>query len=84
MWLVICQVTDDVAMYEVRDDGRNIKVTHHNGLFLVAPAKDDAMPLGGSESASDESTTWSALVELTPLEWKSEICLLYTSDAADE
>ena len=30
------------------------------------------MPLGGSESISDEGTTWSALAELTPLKWKSE------------
>ena len=38
----------------------------------MAPAKEDAMPLGGSESISDEGTTWSALAKLTPLEWKSE------------
>ena len=72
-YVVIHQVTNDVPAYEVRDDGGNIKVTHCNRLFLVAPTKEDAMPLGGSESVSDEGAIWSALVELTPLEWNSEI-----------
>ena len=71
--MVVCQVTDDVPIYEVRDYGRNVKVAHHNRLFLVAPAKEDSTPLGGSKSISDEGATCSALVELTPLEWKSEI-----------
>ena len=63
-YMVICQVTNDVHAYKVRDDGRNIKITHCNRLFLVVPARDDAMPLGGSKSVSYEGTTWSALVEL--------------------
>ena len=66
-YMVVCQVTDDVPMYKVRDD------THCNRLFLVAPAKKDAMPLGGRESISDEGATRSALAELTPLEWRSEM-----------
>ena len=49
-YVVVCQVTDDVPTYKVRDDGGNVKVTHCNRLFLVAPAKEDATPLGGSES----------------------------------
>ena len=32
-YMVVCQVTDDVPTYEVRDDGRNVKVAHHNRLF---------------------------------------------------
>ena len=72
-YMVVHQVPDDVPTYEVRDDGRNVKVTHHNRLFLVAPTKEDAMPLGGRKSISDEGATWSALVELTPFEWRSEI-----------
>ena len=71
-YVAIHQVTDDVPTYEVKDDGKNVKVTHHNRLFLVAPAKEDAMPLGGSKSVSNEGATQSALAELTPLEWKSE------------
>ena len=45
-YVVIRHVADDVPTYEVRDDGGNIKVAHCNRLFLVAPAKDDATPLG--------------------------------------
>ena len=66
------QVADDVPIYKVQDNGRNVKVVHHNRLFLVAPAKEDATPLGGSESISEEGATQSALAELTPLEWESE------------
>ena len=71
--MVVHWVTDDVPAYEVRDDGGNVKVTHSNRLFLVAPAREDATPLGGSKSISDEGTAQSALVELTPLEWRSEM-----------
>ena len=59
-FVVVHQVADDVPPYEVRDDGRNVKVTHCNRLFSVAPAKEDAMPLGGSESISDEGAAQSA------------------------
>ena len=38
----------------------------------MAPAKEDATPLGGSKSVSEEGTARSALVECTPLEWVSE------------
>ena len=31
------------------------------------------MPLGGSESTSEEDAAWSTLVELTPFEWESEV-----------
>ena len=71
-YVVTHQVTNDVPTYEVRDDGRNVKVTHHNRLFLVAPTRDVAMPLGESKSISYVGATRSALVELTPLEWKGE------------
>ena len=68
-YVVIHQVTNDVPVYEVRHDGGNVKVAHHNRLFLVAPAKEDAMPLGGSESIS----AWSTLAEVTPLKWNGEM-----------
>ena len=48
-YMVVHQVINDVPMYEVRDDGGNVRVTHHNRLFFVAPAKEDATPLGGSK-----------------------------------
>ena len=39
----------------------------------MAPAKKDATPLGGSKSVSEEGASQSALAELTPLEWESEM-----------
>ena len=35
-YVVTRQVASDVPAYEVKDDGGNVKVTHHNRLFLVA------------------------------------------------
>ena len=65
--MVIHQVASDVLAYEVNDDGGNVKVAHHNRLFLVAPMRETATPWGGGESNSYVGTTQSALVELTPL-----------------
>ena len=45
-FVVTHQVANDVPAYEVRDDGRNVKVIHHNRLFLVAPTRDVTTPLG--------------------------------------
>ena len=42
--MVIHQVANDVPAYEVRDDNRNVKVAHHNRLFLVAPTKKMPCP----------------------------------------
>ena len=72
-YVVIHQVANDVLAYEVRDDGGNVKVTHCNRLFLVGPTKEDATPLEGSESVSDEGATQSTSAEFTPLEWNSEM-----------
>ena len=66
------QVANDVPAYEVRYDSGNVKVTHHNRFFLVAPAKEDAMPLGESKSVSDEGAAQSTLADFTPLEWNRE------------
>ena len=65
--VVTHQVTNDMPAYEVKDVSGNVKVTHHNWLFLVAPVGDATTPLGGSESISYVGATQSALVELTPL-----------------
>ena len=67
-YVVTHQVTNDVPLYEVRDDGRNVQVTHHNRLFLVAPTRDVTMPLGRSEPITYVGAAQSVLVELTPLE----------------
>ena len=69
---MVVQVTDDVPMYEVKDDGRNVKVIHHNRLFLMATVSSEVTPLGTSESLLEENIARSTLVELTPLEWENE------------
>ena len=71
-YVVVREVADDVPMYEVGDDGRNVKVIHCNWLYLAATPRGDATPLGGSLSASEEGITQSALAELTHLELESE------------
>ena len=41
-YMVVHQVTDDVPVYKVQDDGRNVKVINHNQFFLVATPRGDA------------------------------------------
>ena len=72
-YVVIHQVTSDMPTYKVKDDGGNVKFAHHNRLFLVAPVKETATPLGRGESISYVSTTRSGLVELTSLECNGEM-----------
>ena len=57
-YMVMCQVTDNVPMYEVRDDGRNVKVINHNRLFLVAPTKEDASLLHWSQKVKCQRVKW--------------------------
>ena len=71
-YVVTHQVTNDVPSYGVKDDSRNVKVTHHNRLFLVAPARGTTMPLGRNKPVSYVVTTQSALAELAPLECGGE------------
>ena len=33
---VVCQVTNGVPSYEIKDVSGNVKMAHHNRLFLVA------------------------------------------------
>ena len=47
-YVVVCQVTNDMPTYKVKDDDGNIKVVHHNRLFLMAPTRETATPLGGA------------------------------------
>ena len=72
-YVVTHQVTSDMPTYEVKGDGGNIMVTHHNKLFLVAPVRETAIPLGRGKSVSFVSATWSALAEFTPLECGGEM-----------
>ena len=71
-YVVIHQVTDDVPVYKVWDNGGNVKVIHCNWLFLVAIPRSDVTSLGGSKSTSGEGATQYAFAELTPLEWESK------------
>ena len=72
MWLYI-RLQMMYPICEVQDDGGNVKINHHNWLFLVGTPRGDATPLEGSESSSEEGFTWSALAKLTPLESESEV-----------
>ena len=72
-YVVVRQVADDVPMYKVKDDGGNVKVIHHNRLFLMATMSSGVTPLGASESLSEENVTRSTLAELTPLVWENEV-----------
>ena len=65
---VVCQVANGVPSYEIKDLSGNVKVTHCNQLFLLATPQGKAMPLCKSEHTLISMSTWSALVELTPLE----------------
>ena len=71
-YVVTHQVTSDVPAYKVKDDGGNIKVAHHNRLFLMAPMSYTATSLGGSKSVSYVGATQFALAELTLLECSGE------------
>ena len=71
-YMVVQKVTDDMPTYKVKDDGGNVKVIHHNRLFLVATVSGTITPLGASESLSEENIARSTLVELIPLVWENE------------
>ena len=69
---VVCQVTNGVPSYEIKDSSDNLKVAHHNQLFLVATPQGEATPLCESEDTHISMSTWSALVELTLLECEDD------------
>ena len=66
-YVVICQVTDGVPAYEVKDEVGNVKTVHCNWLFLVATPKEAITPLGAGASISEENIVWSTRVEHTLL-----------------
>ena len=70
---VICQVTNGVPSYEIKDSSGNVKVAHHNRLFLVATPQGEAMSLCESKEAHISVSTRSALAELTPLECDNDL-----------
>ena len=58
---VICQVTNSVSSYEIKDASGNLKVTHHNQLFLLATPQGEVTPLCEGEDADTSMSTQSAL-----------------------
>ena len=64
-YVVVCQVTDGVAAYEVKDEVGNVKTVHHKQLFLVATLIGAIMPLGAGVSISEENIVWSTCAEHT-------------------
>ena len=69
---VICQVTNGVPSYEIKDPSGNLQVAHHNQLFLLAIPQGEVMPLNKNENADLDMSTRSALAELTPLEFEKD------------
>ena len=72
-YVVVRSVADDMPAYEVKDDARNIKVVHHNRLFLMATMSGGVTLLGASEFLSEENIARSTLAELTPLVWENKV-----------
>ena len=66
-YVVVCQVTDGVPAYEVKDEAGNVKTIHHNSLFLVATLIEAIMPLGVGMSISEENVVRSTRAEHTSL-----------------
>ena len=71
-YVVVCQVTDDMPAYEVKDETGNVKTVHHNRLFLVATPKEAVMPLGAGTSISEENVAQSTQAEHTLLEVEND------------
>ena len=62
-----------MPLYEIKDASSNLKVAHRNRLFLLATPQGEVMPLCESEDADSSVSTWSALAELTPLEYENDM-----------
>ena len=62
-----------MSSYEIKDSSGNVKVAHHNQLFLLATPQGEATPLCESEDADSSTSTQSALAELTPLECEADL-----------
>ena len=62
-YVVVCQVTDGVPAYEVKDEVGNVKTIHHNWLFLVAAPIQAVTPLGAGMPISEGNIVRSTHVE---------------------
>ena len=72
-YVVVCQVTDGMPAYEVKDEAGNIKTVHHNWLFLVAIPMEAVTPLGAGASISEENIAQSTCAEHTSLGVESNL-----------
>ena len=63
-YVVVCQVTDGIPAYEVKDEAGSVKNVHRKQLFLVATPKEVVMPLGAGASISKEDIVWSTFLEV--------------------
>ena len=70
--MVVCQVTDGIPAYEVKDEVGSMKTIHRNWLFLVATLKEAVTPLGADASISKEDVVWSTRAEHTFLQVESD------------
>ena len=70
---VICQVANGVPLYEIKDSSSNVKVAHHNQLFLLATSQGEVTPLCESEDTENSMSTQTALAELAPLECENNL-----------
>ena len=66
-YVVVHQVTDGIPAYEVKDEAGNVKIIHHNWLFLVAATIEGITPLGAGASISEENIVQSTCAEHTLL-----------------
>ena len=69
---VVRQVTPDMPAYKVHDRSGNARVVHRNRLFLVASVAEPVTPLSLDTELLEATSEWFTLVELTPLECKSD------------
>ena len=71
-YVVVCQVTDGVPAYELKDEAGNVKTVHHNWLFLVATPKEATTPLGAGMSFSDKNVVRFTHAEHTSFEVEND------------
>ena len=72
-YVVVCQVTDGMPAYKVKDEAGSVKTIHCNRLFLVAAPKEAVTSLGEGISISKEDVVRSTWVECTFLEVESDL-----------
>ena len=70
---VICQVTNGVPSYKIKDACGNLQVAHRNQLFLLATPQGEVIPLNKNKDANPGVSTQSALAKFTPMEYEKDL-----------